>query len=85
MDKLNYNSILLDVADIIRRITGNKNLKIDPCFTANDIKNWDSLRHVMIINEIESRYAIQFDLSEMLEMNSVDDICNAVIRKQNLS
>jgi acyl carrier protein len=85
MNNLNYHTVFLDVAEIIRRITGNKNLKIDPYLTANDIKNWDSLRHVMIINEIESHYSIQFDLSEMIEMNSVDDLCKAIIRKQNLS
>lgn len=85
MDNMDYNKIFTVVAEIIKRITGNKNLKIDPFFTASDIKNWDSLRHVMIISEIENYYSIQFDLPEMLEMNSVDDLCKAIIRKQNLS
>ncbi len=85
MDNFSYNNIFTTVTEIIKRITGNKNLKIEPFFTANDVKNWDSLRHVMIINEIENQYSIRFDLSEMLEMNSVDDICKAIIRKQNLA
>jgi acyl carrier protein len=78
----NHNEILHVVTDIIRNVTGNTGLVIEPNHTAHDIPNWDSLRHVMIINEIENHYAIQFELMEMLDINSVDDICKVVLNKQ---
>ncbi len=71
------------ISGIIRNITENNSLQIEPSYTARDVKNWDSLRHVMIINEIENHYNIQFDLMEMLDMSSVDDICRAVIKKKS--
>jgi acyl carrier protein len=70
------------VAGIIRHITGNPGLKIEPAYKAGDIRNWDSLHHVMIINEIENYFNIQFDLMEMLDISSVGDICNAISRKK---
>jgi acyl carrier protein len=77
------NEIFAVVSGIIRDVTGNSWLTIKPEHTANDIRNWDSLRHVMIINEIENHFAIQFDLMEMLDINSVGDICTAVAKKQS--
>ncbi|MBN2276068.1 MAG: acyl carrier protein [Bacteroidales bacterium] len=78
-----HKEIFAVVSDIIRSVTGNSGLTIKPEYTADDIKNWDSLRHVMIINEIENRYAIHFDLMEMLDITSVDDLCHAVSKKQS--
>jgi len=77
------SGIFTIVAGIIKDITGNPGLKIEPTHTAGDIRNWDSLRHVMIINEIENHFAIQFDLTEILDISSVGDICNAISRKQS--
>ena len=75
------NEILSVVSVIIKNVTGNPDLKINLTHTADDIKNWDSLRHVMIINEIENHFAIQFDLMEMLGISSVGDLCKAISKK----
>jgi acyl carrier protein len=83
MDELNnFSEIFAVVSGIIMNITDNAGLKIEPSHTAKDVKNWDSLRHVMIINEIENHYVIQFDLMEMLDISSVGDICHAVLKKK---
>jgi acyl carrier protein len=83
MKEGNENSAIFDeVAGIIKDITGNPGLKIEPAHTANDIRNWDSLRHVMIIDKVERHFAIQFDLTEMLEINTVGDLCKVVSRKK---
>jgi acyl carrier protein len=76
-------AIFTVVTGIIKDITGNPGLKIEPEHMAGDIRNWDSLRHVMIINEIENHFAIHFDLMEMLDISSVGDLCNAVSKKQS--
>ena len=77
-----FNEIYTVVSGIIKNITDNPDLKVDLVHTSKDIKNWDSLRHVMIINEIENHFAIQFDLMEMLDITSVGDLCNAISKKQ---
>lgn len=77
------DEILAVISGIIRNITENNSLQIEPSYTARDVRNWDSLRHVMIINEIENHFNVRFDLMEMLDMSSVDDICRAVMKKKN--
>jgi acyl carrier protein len=82
MDKDFNEEIFGKVAGIIIAVTGNAGITIEPGYTANDIRNWDSLRHVMIINEIENHFAIRFELMEMLEINTVADLCRAVAEKK---
>jgi acyl carrier protein len=86
MDKLNdYKEIFTVVSGIIKRITGNPDLLVDHISTAKDINNWDSLHHVMIIHEIENHFDIQFDLMEMLDITTVEDMCNAISRKKRIA
>ncbi len=46
-----------------------------------DIDGWDSLGHVMLINEIENMFKIKFDLEDMLNFDSVSSILTAVYDK----
>lgn len=46
-----------------------------------DIHSWDSLNHIVLMNAIEEKFNIKFDLDEMLSMLNFGDICSAVDRK----
>ncbi|MBN1414804.1 MAG: acyl carrier protein [Bacteroidales bacterium] len=84
MSELIHNDEILSVVSgIIKKVTGNPDITVDRMDTADDIKNWDSLRHVMIINEIEDYFSIRFDLTEMLDINNVGDICKAILNKKS--
>ncbi len=49
--------------------------------SSGDIRAWDSLNHIVLINKIEKSFGISFDLDEMLTMQSFGEICNAVKKK----
>lgn len=42
------------------------------------LNEWDSLKHIMLVTEIEKDFQIRFGLDDMLEMKSFGDICKAV-------
>ena len=48
---------------------------------SKDIAEWDSLRHVMLITEIENQLNIKFDLDEMLSMSTYGEIRTNVSKK----
>lgn len=62
-------------------------LKVDPpledALSSGDIRAWDSLNHIVLINKIEESFGISFELDEMLTMQSFGEICNAVEKKVN--
>ena len=39
-----------------------------------DIPAWNSLQHVMLMAKIEERLGIKFDLLQMIDMKSIEDI-----------
>ena len=48
---------------------------------ASDIPGWDSLAHVELLLTLESRFNISFELSELMMMNTVGDLCSIIESK----
>ncbi len=70
-----------EIFDIIKKAFPNSTSEISETTTANDVDEWDSLGHIMLIQAIEENYQIQFDIDEMIAFNQVGDIINAVKNK----
>lgn len=46
-----------------------------------DIPEWDSLHHLMMITKLQHEFGIVFDPQELINLETVADIVNAVISK----
>jgi acyl carrier protein len=45
-----------------------------------DVPKWDSLQHVALVAAIEQQFGISLTLDEMVEIRSVQDVCNVLDR-----
>jgi acyl carrier protein len=77
---MEYNEVFGSVRDIMRKVFDNGRLEINDATSAGSINRWDSLNHVILISEIEKKFGIRFDLTDMLAIRTVGDICQAVLR-----
>jgi acyl carrier protein len=66
--------IASDIFELIKSTFPNSTVKIDEKTTASDVDEWDSLGHIMLIQAIEEKFNIEFDLDELLDINNVGDI-----------
>ena len=73
---MNQENILVDLRTIFARVLKRDDLDLQPATTMDDIEQWDSLNHAMLIDAVEKQYNIKFDLMDMLSMQSVGDICD---------
>jgi acyl carrier protein len=48
--------------------------------TREDIPKWDSLQHIALVAAIEQQFGVSLSLDEMVEIRSVQDICNVLDR-----
>jgi len=48
----------------------------------NDFENWDSMRHLVIISEIESHYNIYFKTEELFLLKTIQELRAAIHRSQ---
>ncbi len=58
-----------------------KDRKINKKSSINDVKNWDSLNHVNLINFISKKYSIKISFIEMVNISSVEDLIKLIKKK----
>ena len=49
--------------------------------SSTEIKNWDSLNHVVLIAAVEEKFKVKFPLGELMELKSIGEIVNSVMEK----
>jgi len=47
---------------------------------AKDVPNWDSVAHISIVEELESRFSVKFSTEEMVELTGLAAIKAALAR-----
>lgn len=78
MKKNNDKKILKDLNSIFINVFDDETIQIDPKTTASDISNWDSLNHIRLVLEIESKYNIKFNSSEIENTKSVEEFVKII-------
>lgn len=66
---------------IFRTVFNDDSLTIHEELTANDVENWDSLTHMLLITEVESGFSIKFRLKDLNKMQNVGDLIDIIISK----
>lgn len=51
--------------------------------TANDVDNWDSLTHMILISTIEKKFDIKFKLKDLNKMKNVGALIEIISSKIN--
>lgn len=78
----------MDRSQIFEKLTGifhsvfnNPDIVLSETLTANDVDNWDSLTHMILISEVEKAFGITFKLKELNKMKNVGAMVDIVIEK----
>lgn len=66
---------------IFRTVFGNQSLVLKDELTANDVENWDSLTHMLLITAIEEGFSIKFKLKDLNKMRNVGDMIEIIMSK----
>ncbi len=67
------------IADVLRDLLGYGG-PIDDELTPARVKGWDSVAHISIVEELESRLGVKFTTEEMVEMDGVGKIKETLAR-----
>ena len=71
------------LTEIFRKVLNSPSLVLQDDLTANDVDNWDSLSHMLLISEIESSLNIKFKLKELNKMKNVGDLIEITSSKMD--
>ena len=75
------NEITGKLTIVFRKVFNNNALVLSNELSANDVIEWHSLSHMMLITEIENEFGIRFKLKELNKMKNVGDMIEIIMSK----
>ena len=73
--------IIKELEQIFKTVLEDDNLTINEGMKTSDIKGWDSLSHINIIEEIEKKFKVHFSTGEVVVIKTVNDIVDLIQSK----
>ncbi len=74
-------TIVTRLTEVFRKVFNNDTLVLRDYLTADDIENWDSLTHMVLIYEIENEFQVKFRLKELNKMRNVGNLIDLLLTK----
>lgn len=75
---MNRSDILAMIIEIAKENL-SKNISINDNSSSEEIAEWDSLKHVLILNNIEEKLDVNFDIDDIIELTTINDIADKVV------
>ena len=79
----NDEKILDQLKEIFVETLGHDNFELNGSTTANDVDGWDSVTHMMLINEVEKKYDMKFSLMDLMSLEKVADLIKTIEQRQS--
>lgn len=67
--------------EIFVETLGHNSFELEDNTTAHDIDGWDSVTHMMLINEIENKYNIKFSLMDLMKLDNIGSLIKSIKTK----
>jgi len=75
---MDHSDITEKLTTIFRTVFNDDTIVLRNDLTANDVGNWDSLTHMMMIGEVEKTFSIKFKLKELGKMDNLKSLIDLV-------
>lgn len=78
---MEINAIIEKLTAIFHEVFNDSNIVLSNDMTANDVENWDSLTHMLMITKVEEVFGVKFKLKELNKLKQVGDIIDIIASK----
>ena len=73
--------ILNDLEEIFRSVLEEENLILTKEMKMSDIRGWDSLSHINVIEGVEKKFNIHFSVGEIVVLKTISGLINLIQTK----
>jgi acyl carrier protein len=73
--------LITRLTEVFRKVFNKDTLVLTNELNANDVDNWDSLTHMLLITEIEKTFSVKFKLKDLNKMRNVGDMVEIISSK----
>lgn len=78
---MDNKEILNQVQEIFHDQLDDESIVLTNETTAEDVDDWDSLTHIMLVVAIEKHFKIKFTSNEILSWKNVGEMMNCILEK----
>lgn len=71
---MNKEEIMVMIKASFVRVLEHNNFELNETTTAKDVDGWESITHLLIMNEVEKAFNIKFKLMDLMSMENVGDL-----------
>lgn len=75
--------IIEKLTAVFHEVFNDNGIVLRDDMTANDVENWDSLTHMLMITKVEEKFGVKFKLKELNKLKQVGDIVDIIVEKNN--
>ena len=75
-------ALLHQLNEVFRSVFDDPELTVSPATTAKDVPGWDSIMHITLVIEVESRFNVKFQMAEIEKLRNVGDLITMLVAKQ---
>lgn len=68
------NEIIEKLTMVFHEVFNDNTIVLRDDMTANDVANWDSLTHMLMISKVEQVFQIKFKLKDLNKLKTVGDL-----------
>jgi acyl carrier protein len=76
------NTTVSQLQEVFRDVFEDEELVIERATTADDIEDWDSLRHVGLVVNVEAAFGIKFTSLEVASLANVGEMLDLIEKKR---
>ena len=73
--------LLKQITDIFVDTLDNEEIILQETTTANDVEDWDSLTHIMLVVAVEKKFKVKFTSKEILSWQNVGEMMGCILTK----
>lgn len=79
--QMEKEKILKDLEEIAKKVLEDENLTLREDMSTSDIKGWDSLSQINIIEKIETFFNVRFSIGEIVVIKTIGDFIELIQNK----
>lgn len=74
-------AVIDELKTVFEEVFDQKELKLSPATTANDVEGWDSMSHVTMLMAVEDHFGVEFKPYEIANLVNVGALIALVEKK----
>lgn len=75
------NEIIEKLTNVFHEIFKDESIILHDDMTAEDVENWDSLTHMLMISKVEQEFQVKFKLKDLNKLKTVGDLISIIVGK----